>query len=288
MEAIMNIRKMMVLAAITGLLAAPAVSAQTQTPAPADPNLAPLARLFDVQEKIRDIHPAFERLHPVAIVSGGQFSIYVPDLTKRAYRLVMTAPDKYNVPVGIRAAMPLDFWGDRMACVVSPEVFDTPAGYATVFHEFVHCYQWDTCETRLKGALGVYKKAMERKDYMWELQFPFPYGDADFVRDYGAGIAALEAGDPVRISDIRKALKARLKPEEREYMTWQEWKEGFARFLENEIHVRLGLPLNSGGLKPPYNRVSFYSGGEALIRLLEKREPGLTKDIESLYHRIAD
>ena len=262
--------------------------APAQDKGPADPNLAPLARIFEVQDKIKGLHPAFERLHPVAIVYGGEFHIYVPDLAKRAYRLVTTAPDKFNIPVGIRAAMPLDFWGGRMACVVSPEVFDKLAGYATVFHEFVHCYQWDTCELRLKDSMGVFKKAMAKKDYMWELEYPFPYGNADFTRDYEALLTALGKGDAGGVQGIRKSLRARLSREEWEYMTWQEWKEGSARYLENEIHARLGLPRNSGGLAQPFTRVSFYAGGEALIRMLEKREPGLTKDIESLYHKIAE
>jgi hypothetical protein len=286
----MSIRKSIVFGTVSLLLVAASGSLIAQAPAkaPADPNLAPLARIFEIQDKIKDIHPAFERLHPVAIVSGGEFHIYIPDLAKRIYRLVTTAPDKFSLPVGIRAAMPLDFWGGRMACVVSPEVFDKLAGYATVFHEFVHCHQWDTCELRLKDSMGVFKKAMADKNYMWELQYPFPYENTDFVREYEALFTALDGGDANRAMEIRKSLKARLSKDEWEYMTWQEWKEGTARCLENEIDARLGLPQNSGGRKPPFNRVSFYAGGEALIRMLEKREPGLTKDIESLYHKVAE
>jgi hypothetical protein len=278
---------MLAAASIFFALAGGSLQARAKT-TPADPNLAPLARIFEVQDKIKDIHPAFERLHPVAIVTGGEFHIYIPDLGKRNYRLVTTAPDKFNIPVGIRAAMPLDFWGSRMACVVSPEVFDKLAGYATVFHEFVHCHQWDTCELRLKDSMGVFKKAMADKNYMWELQYPFPYENPDFVREYENLFAALDSGDSNRVLDIRKSLKARLSKDEWDYMTWQEWKEGTARRLENEIDARLGLPQNSGGRKPPFNRVSFYAGGEALIRMLEKGEPGLTKDIERLYHKIAE
>ena len=286
----MKIRDAFRLTMAAGLLILPlaALRAQTGATAPADPYLAPLARIFDVQDKIRDIHPAFERLHPVAIVAGGEFLIYVPDLSKRRYKLVTKAPDTFAIPVGIRAAMPLDFWGGRMACVVTPEVFDKTAGYATVFHEFVHCHQWDAGELRLKDSLGVYKKAMEKKDYMWELQYPFPYENPDFVRDYKALLTALGQGDSGRALEIRKALKARLSREEWEYMTWQEWKEGAARFLENEIDARLGLPLNASGLNPPFTRVAFYAGGEALIRMLEKGDPGLVKDLEALYRKIAE
>ena len=252
------------------------------------PHAASLDRLFALREKILDLHPAFEALYPVAIVYGGQFHVYEPDMGKRAYRFAAEAPDKFHVPVGVRAAMPLGFWGNRIACVVTPEVFIEPGGYAIIFHEFVHCYQWETCEPRLKESLEVYRKAMEGKDFMWELEHPFPYGDADFVRDYKDLLSALGTGDEGRVVSIRKALKERLSREDWEYMTWQEWKEGTARFLENEVKARLGLPVNRGGMEPPFTRVSFYAGGELLIRQLDKLNPGLARDIEVLYHRIAD
>lgn len=41
-------------------------------------------------------------------------------------------------------------------------------------------------------------------------------------------------------------------------------------------------------MEPPFTRVSFYAGGELLIRQLEKLNPGLAKNIEALYLRIAD
>ncbi|HEX2694340.1 MAG TPA: hypothetical protein VHP61_01195 [Acidobacteriota bacterium] len=252
------------------------------------PHAASLDRLFVLQDTIRDIHPAFETLYPVAIVYGGQFHIYEPDMGKRAYRFVLEAPDKFHVPVGIRAAMPLDFWGNKIACVVTPEVFIEPGGYAIIFHEFVHCYQWETCEPRLKESLRVYRKAMDGKDFMWELEHPFPYGDADFARDYKDLLSMLGTGEEGRVVSIRTALKERLSREDWEYMTWQEWKEGTARYLENEIKARLGLPVNKGGMEPPFTRVSFYAGGERLIRMLDKMDPGLARTIETLYQRIAD
>jgi len=259
-----------------------------QDAASPDPHAASLERLFSLQEKIRDLHPAFETLYPVAIVDHNRFFVYVPDPDQRIYRLIKEAPDDFHIPVGVRAAMPLGFWENRMACVVTPEVFSEPGGYAVIFHEFVHCFQWGTCEMRLKDSLAIYKKAMELKNFMWELEYPFPYGDAEFVRDYKALLSALGAGDEERVSAVRKALKERLSRDDWEYLTWQQWKEGTARFLENEVKARLGLPANKGGLEPPFTRISFYAGGELLIRQLEKLAPGLSGNIEALYHRIAD
>lgn len=259
-----------------------------QDEAPLSPHVASLERLYSLQEKIRDIHPAFEALYPVAIVDHNRFFVYVPEPDQRTYRLTAEAPDDFHMPIGVRAAMPLGFWENRIACVVTPEVFAEPGGYAIIFHEFVHCYQWETCESRLKDSLGIYKEAMERKNYMWELEYPFPYGDAGFEQDYKDFLSALGAGDEARVLSVRKALRERLSREDWEYMTWQQWKEGTARFLENEVKARFGLTANKGGLGLPFTRVSFYAGGELLIRQLNKSDPGLAGNIEALYHRIAD
>jgi hypothetical protein len=253
-----------------------------------DPYVASLDRLYDLQDKIRDIHPAFETLYPVAVIEQGRFFVYVPDPGRRTYELDKEAAEEFQIPIGVRAAMPLPFWENRMACVITPEIFAETGGYAVIFHEFVHCYQWGTCELRLKNSLRIYKTAMERKDFMWELQYPFPYGDEGIAADYRAVLEALVTEDEKRADSLREAIRDRLSPEAWEYMTWQEWKEGTARYLENEIKARLELPANRGGLEAPLTRVSFYAGGELLIRLLAKKDPRLVRDIEALYRRIAD
>ena len=52
--------------------------------------------------------------------------------------------------------MPLAFWNNRIACVVTGEVFGEPDGYVFIYHEFIHCAQWDCCEQRLKEGLARY------------------------------------------------------------------------------------------------------------------------------------
>ncbi len=253
------------------------------------PNLTvALDRLFEIQKQVKDIHPAFHRVYPIAVVSDNLFHVYEADPQNRHYKLAATAPDKFNVPVGTRAAMPLDFWGNRIACVITPEALDEPRGFVLVFHEFVHCYQWETCELRLKEKLGLYQAAMQRKDYMWELQYAFPYETKGLRQDYISMINALDRADTTRSTAFRENLKKRLAPGDWEYLTWQEWKEGLARYLENAIAARLGQPANHGGLEPPFTRVTFYAGGEALIRSLSGRQPAVLDDIEALYHRIAE
>lgn len=260
----------------------------TARPQEQAPNLAvALDRVVEIQQQIGDLHPAFGRVYPIAVVKDKTIYVYEQDPATRHYKEVATAPDTMNVPAGLRAAMPLNFWGNRIACVVTPDAFDDSRGFILVFHEFVHCYQWETCEPRLKEKMSLYRNAMQAKDYMWELQYPFPYQSDAFSQAYGAMLAALTGDDVGGLPAIRRRLKAGMSSDEWDYMTWQEWKEGLARYLENKAGARLGQPANRGGAKPPFSRVTFYAGGEALIGALSARHPGIEQDVERLYHVIA-
>ncbi|MGB8960251.1 MAG: hypothetical protein WCC00_14680 [Candidatus Aminicenantales bacterium] len=253
----------------------------------ADKYAAPLKKIFDLAVRFAPLHPALGKVYPVAIVENKTFYIFEPVPGERVYRLAQTAPDSFNIPTGIRAAMPLAFWENRMACVVTGEIFSQPDGYVFIFHEFVHCAQWDCCEQKLKEGLSIFREAMKNKDYMWELQYPFPYSNPGFVKSYPALFRAWDGDDAAAAESLRAALRQELSPAEWDYLTWQEWKEGLARYLENRMREVVGLPENKGGENPPFSRVTFYRGGDKLIRFLERRRPGIVDDLETLYRAIS-
>lgn len=252
----------------------------------ADKYSASLNKIFDLQARFAPLHPVLGKVYPVAIVENKTFYIFEPVPAEKAYRLVQKSPDSFDIPTGIRAAMPLAFWENRMACVVTGEIFNEPDGTVFIFHEFVHCAQWDCCEQKLKEGLSIFREAMKNKNYMWELRYPFPYADPAFVKSYPALFKAWDAGDIAAAGSLRAALHDALSPAEWDYLTWQEWKEGLARYLENRMREVAGLSENTGGEKPPFNRVTFYRGGDKLIRFLERRKPGIVNDLEALYRAI--
>jgi hypothetical protein len=175
---------------------------------------------------------------------------------------------------GIRASFPLSCYGNKPTCVVSPEVFDSKEGYATVFHEFVHCAQALSCENALKQTLHVARAAFAAKDYSWEINHAFPYSDPVFAESYFRLLVALRDRNPDDIVGAVRDLKRRLKGDDYEYMVWVEWKEGLARYFENRIRALYALEPNTGGSEQPYNRVCFYNGGEGLIAYLANRKGG--------------
>jgi hypothetical protein len=245
-----------------------------------------LQKIFDLQKKIEGIHPFLKKLYPVAIVEGDLFYVFDLDASRKHYVLAKLAKPAMIVPKGIRAAFPLDFYDNKMACVVSGDVFDDLSGYVLIFHEFVHCAQTDCCEHTLKSGLSVAQQAQAANDYMWELNHPFPYEDSDFSEIYEIFLEAAAERDVDTVSRCRAFLKETLNNPDYEYMVWEEWKEGFARLVENRIRKKLELEENHAGIKKPYNRVAFYEGGARYISVLFEEDKSLEKDIEELFLRM--
>ena len=242
-----------------------------------------LLDIFGYQEALQHVHPFVQYLYPVAIVQDGYF--YVFDLTDNADAYVLTAWEEtgMDVPVGVRAAFTLPFYDNRCACIVTGEVFDSQAGYVTIFHEFIHCHQWHTVEPSLREGLPLAVRMTEEGNYMWEMNYPFPYDDSWFVNTYTAFIAALDSGQTDEAMQLRQSLQTTLKSEDHQYMVWQEWKEGFALYIENLLRTELGMETNNVGRQTPYGRTVFYAGGEAYIKYLINETPSLGEDIQTLF-----
>ncbi len=240
--------------------------------------------IFDIQRKIDSIHPFLERVFPVALVEGDQFLIYDIDESGQRYVFIKSAPTPMPIPLKVRAAFPLECYGGRTACIVTGDVFDSLEGYVTIFHEFVHCHQSETCEHELKQTLEIARRAQTENDYMWEISYPFPYDNPGFNDLYVLFLDELDNDRKGKVSEYRSRLKQILGKNNYEYMVWQEWKEGFARLIENLIKRRLSLVENHGGNRKPYDRVLFYEGGARYIEFLGLCEPRLLVEIEKLFH----
>ncbi len=103
----------------------------------------PLQRVSQLQQQIAGLHPFLETLFPIEPAEDGTFFIFELNAAAHAYTPTATAPMPMPVPLGVRATFPLEALDNRPACVITAEVFDTLAAYVTVFHEFIHCQQWE-------------------------------------------------------------------------------------------------------------------------------------------------
>lgn len=247
---------------------------------------ADLEKIEEMRQEIRDVHPLFAGLYPVAVVENNCFYVFDTVTSPVMYEPVLSQPSENELPDKLRAAFPLEFYEGKSAGVVTPDAFDTTEGYVSLFHEFVHCYQADNHEQELKAELKVAAEAMEAGDFMWELEHPFPYEKPEFTDLYAQWMTP--SLDIQTRREIRSRLKNVLDSKDYEYMIWQEWKEGFARYIENEIRTQVNLPKNTGGSQRPFNRVSFYAGGEMYVRFLLDQNPALKTDLPALFYRMLD
>ena len=247
-----------------------------------------LVQLVKIQELVKDIHPCLTKFHPVAIPDKDSLFIFDYDTTENEYSFVKETPQPFPLPEGIQASFPLSVYDNKPTCILNPNTFGNPAGYSTVLHEFIHCCQYNSVEPGLKQSLEVYKAAMKHNDYSWEITYPFPYDDSLFIDYYDHFKASLEGNDIRSARLYRNKLKAHLSNTDFEYMLWEEWKEGLARYVENKINSRMGIGINSYGKDKPYNRVSFYYSGELLITRLAETDPGLPGEMKKLFMKMKE
>jgi len=249
-----------------------------------DSTLQSINKLVELRNNLKEIHPALEKLYPIAVYKKGTFEIYEIDTAANKYKHIKTVPALREISKGIRAAFPLEENDYKMSCVVTPEAFESAKDYSIIFHEFVHCYQAETIEYELKDSLSIYKKAMNEQDYIWELNYPFPYNDSVFAELYKTFFEELEMENLTEAEKIHDSLKEYLSAENYQYLTWAEWKEGSARWIENMIREKLNVNENIAGSKGEFTRVSFYYGGSNYIKLLGGNYK--TKDLKQIYELI--
>lgn len=242
-----------------------------------------LIETLRLQKQIEHLHPMFQQHYPIVIAENKQLHIldYHKDLGTYTFR--KTEPDLYDMPRGVRAAFPLECYDNRPCIIVSGDVFNSKEEQLIIFHEAVHCYQYQACEMDIRAGIELAQSAIRSGNYMWELNYPFPYQNPQISSVISGMFDCFTAHDETGIKEWRKELRTLLTKEQHEYMVWQEWKEGLARFFENLINQELGVPLNHAGKQKPYTRVSFYALGAELINMLEKRAPGEVRDIHKLY-----
>jgi len=247
-----------------------------------------LKTLVQLQKTVIDIHPCLKEFHPVAIPYKDSLLIFDYDTAKSEYRFVKETAQPFSLPEGIQASFPLSVYDNKPTSIVNQSTFTNPSGYTTVMHEFIHCCQFNSVESELKKSLEIYNEAMKKKNYSWEIMHPFPYGDSVFIDYYNKFKASLDKNDIQSAKLYRDKIKSYLSRTDFEYMLWEEWKEGLARYVENKINERLNIKRNDYGRNEPYNRVSFYYSGELLISRLAESNPALPEDIKLLFEGMRD
>lgn len=236
-------------------------------------------KVVNAFHQIKSLDMSLSELHPVAIVNENIFYVfdYDNDMNEYAYKM-KSGLQGVTVPMNILAAFPLDFYHGKPSAIISENALKNQKDIVSIFHEFVHCYQYETCEIEIKKRLKISEIKLKTNDSMWELNHPFPYEDSQFVKIFTGmnELSSYETADFYRMTSYYGKLAGILNETDYEYMIWQEWKEGYARFIENRIRSFFGLEQNIQELKEPFCRVSFYESGSRHISFLLRHHHGMS------------
>jgi hypothetical protein len=235
---------------------------------------------------IKNIHITLGRLYPITVINNGYFFVFDIQEAGNKYEFKL----KTELPIHLKtfsgdilAAFPIEFYGDRSSAVISNNILENPENYPTIFHEFVHCFQGHNGEADIRKELSVEKQERAKQNYGWEINYLFPYDSEYFITK------TIELSNSLAYENMvqyHKDMKAYLQETEFEYMVWQEWKEGYARYVENLIRKEFGSNMVSGVWSQPFDRSFFYEIGSKYIEMLTKIDKKLSNNIEELFYRM--
>lgn len=243
-----------------------------------------LIKIVKLHSRIKHIDKALEQLHPIAIVENNIFYVFDYDAPSDKYSFIMEySIPGFEIPDKVLASFPLDFYDTKPAAVVSEDAIYELEKQVFIFHEFIHCYQYLNGETDIKTTLNIYKKYLNENNQMWEINHTFPYDDKDFAEKAVELTKHYEEKENRKILDFYEYMKTNLSIIDYEYLIWQEFKEGYARYIENTIRAFLGLALNDTAPQLPIERPIFYWTGSKHIDFILNTQGKTFKSLGELF-----
>ena len=228
-----------------------------------------LSKIVQMHSSIVNIDNSLNKLYPITIVENNTFYVFDYEKPNNKYKYIMEQSlPNISIPSDIMACFPLDFYDMKASAVISTSALDNIVGNTLIFHEFVHCYQYENYENDIKNTLQLHMQNMKIDNYMWEINYAFPYDDIYFINKVEELNTHYMTNDTKNIKLFYKAMKDYLKQEDYEYMIWQEWKEGYARYVENKIRTHYNLDISKNEIVEPFDRVPFYELGSRHIDLI--------------------
>ena len=245
--------------------------------------LSYMSEIIEMYKKIKNINISLSKLYPITVIKDNYFYVFDICIASEMYKFKMSSKCYMPVPEEILSAFSLDFYENKASVVISKNVLKDKTNLPIIFHEFVHCFQLENGEIILRNDLQIEKQEKEKGNFMWELNYSFPYESPYFIEKTIYFDISLLNKDIDKIMNYFKEMKTYLSITEYEYMIWQMWKEGFADYIENLLRDKLNLNLKSRELKQPFTRVLFYKLGSKYIELIINRCKKHDNDIVELF-----
>jgi hypothetical protein len=254
------------------------------------PNIEGQAAFMDniikMHDEVKNIHVSLEKLYPITVISDGYFYVFDKSEIGDKYEFRRKVETSIVVSGDILTAFHLNFYDMKPSVVISKNMLENQGNNILVLHEFVHCFQLENGAVEIRNELSVQRQEIVRNNYNWEIDYPFPYSNDYFIDKTTELSDRFSSGNYDYIEVYHNCMKAYLHKAEYEYMVWQEWKEGFARHVENLIRRELKLQLNGNILRSPFGRVHFYEIGSKYIEMLLEKDEELNDNLVKLFYKM--
>jgi len=120
---------------------------------------------------VKNIHVSLKKLYPVTIVKDNYFFVFDINEIGNKYEFKLKTQTPMPISGNILASFSLDFYDMKPSAVISENILENQENYIFIFHEFVHCFQWENGEIDLRKDLKIEKQEMEKNNYSWEINF---------------------------------------------------------------------------------------------------------------------
>lgn len=83
--------------------------------------LLSLEKLLELHKQIKDIDISVSKLYPVTLVEDNTFFVFDLNESGEKYEYKLESPTPMQMPKGILAAFPLDFYYDKPSAIISDQ-----------------------------------------------------------------------------------------------------------------------------------------------------------------------
>ncbi len=236
-----------------------------------------LSNVISNYKKINKLYPFFNKLYPIGIAEFNTISIYEYNEITNRYEYAKKVTMKKNFSDRTAASFPVQEFKYKACCILGKEIVKSKINMIYVFHEFVHCYQYENYEMLIKKELNIDKM-------MWDIYYNFDYSNKYFIKYYLKSVLLLEQNMVNDSILMKQELFEKLNLNDIKYITFYEWKEGYARYYENTIRKDFGIKENHYYNYPNLDSTIFYEYGSLYFNAIYKK---IEKNLYEVYKNLS-
>jgi hypothetical protein len=106
--------------------------------------------IIKLNNDIKGIHESLKIFYPIAVVNNGY--LYIFDIIEMGmkYEFKQKIPSNMSDEIEWLASFPLELYDMKAAVIIGRNILKNKENHPSIFHEFVHCFQWNNGEQNIR------------------------------------------------------------------------------------------------------------------------------------------